>query len=71
MATPTQRPALEADLDAALRRLWTAFGATQVSGRTCASTVTLLRFFAPSCTTSVTGTVSPSFSWRFRSKNIT
>jgi hypothetical protein len=32
MATPTQRPALEADLDTALRRLWTAFGATQLTG---------------------------------------
>jgi hypothetical protein len=31
MATPTYRPALEPDLAAALRRLVTVFGATQVT----------------------------------------
>jgi hypothetical protein len=32
MATPTQRPALEADLDTALRCLRAVFGAPQVTG---------------------------------------
>jgi hypothetical protein len=32
MATPTQRPALEADLATALCCLWAVFGATQVTG---------------------------------------